>query len=232
MNFPIKLLVATLCLTFPLIAQEKEAQTVKEARHPAVVAVITWAEEHQADKADANQRIFLPRDILVLKKIAESGDDVAVELRELVISEKENLSFKANNENLTSGFLISKGLNQIPVKKDNDRWVCDLPGWFNIMKFSAQQSTAKLDIQSFTTLVEQYRVIGGHYPSEEQGLASLVKKPTTPPRPRRWVQSLRGLEALKDPWGNPYQYKLVDEKPVITSLGPDGEASDDDISRK
>ena len=37
-------------------------------------------------------------------------------------------------------------------------------------------------------------------------------------------------EDLIDPWGEPYRYQLVDGKPRLTSFGPDGRVSDDDLS--
>ncbi len=77
-----------------------------------------------------------------------------------------------------------------------------------------------------------YKNLAGHYPTEQQGLESLVKKPDSPPRPRRWTQALDNVDSVNDPWGNPYQYKLIEGQPVITSLGPDGKVSEDDISNQ
>ena len=86
------------------------------------------------------------------------------------------------------------------------------------------------EITTFMTALERYRINAGHYPSDKQGLMALFKKPTTEPIPRRWVQIVAKIEAFKDPWGNPYRYQLTDGKPVISSLGPDGKVSEDDIS--
>jgi type II secretion system protein G len=65
-------------------------------------------------------------------------------------------------------------------------------------------------------------------PTTEQGLKSLVEKP----------KEYEGLwngpysELFNDPWGHPYQYKLVRNEPFpfdLRSLGPDGIESGDDI---
>jgi type II secretion system protein G len=47
------------------------------------------------------------------------------------------------------------------------------------------------------------------YPTNEQGLNALVTKPTLPPKPKNWRGPYIKRTDFKDPWGNPYQYKLV-----------------------
>jgi general secretion pathway protein G len=42
------------------------------------------------------------------------------------------------------------------------------------------------------------------YPTQQQGLIALVKKPDIPPIPTNWRHYLDKLP--NDPWGNPYQY--------------------------
>jgi general secretion pathway protein G len=232
MNFTIKLLAAATFVTLPLLSQEKEKEADKTAPHPAAVTIITWADAHKAGKIGPKQQIFRPMDLLALTKISASGDDFRQKLREIILKEKASLSFKADNDQNISGFLMLQGKKRLPMIKVGDRWVLDLLKTFEEMKSSAQENTALADINALGSAIEMYRNIGRHYPSEDQGLASLVKKPTTAPRPRRWVQTLRSLDALKDPWGNPYQYKLVDGNPNITSLGPDGKVSDDDLSTR
>ncbi len=92
---------------------------------------------------------------------------------------------------------------------------------------------AAADIAAFVSSLEQYMNIGGYYPSEAQGLKALLVKPQTPPRPRRWTQTLRDKSDLLDPWGTEYRYnydKKKDKKPVVTSAGPDKKfGTDDDI---
>jgi general secretion pathway protein G len=81
-----------------------------------------------------------------------------------------------------------------------------------------------------------YHDRNGFYPSTEQGLKALVKKPESNPRPRNWVPSFN--EIPRDPWGRWYTYRKVDPAQdqqgrafVVKSLGPDGIESDDDIER-
>jgi general secretion pathway protein G len=68
-------------------------------------------------------------------------------------------------------------------------------------------------------------------PTQAQGLAALVERPSGEPQPERWRAYLD--EVMKDPWGNDYQYRLPAQKSTkkydIFSLGEDGVESEDDI---
>src|SRR5467141_204545 len=65
---------------------------------------------------------------------------------------------------------------------------------------------AKQDISTITQALKLYRLDNLRYPTLEQGLASLVTRPTLAPVPANWKAG-GYLERLpKDPWGNPYQY--------------------------
>ena len=94
---------------------------------------------------------------------------------------------------------------------------------------------AKQDIASIAQALKLYKLDNMRYPTTDQGLMALVKKPTTPPDAPNW-KSNGYLEKLpKDPWGNPYQYLqpgLHGEFDII-SLGadgaPGGEGGDADI---
>ncbi|MDA7881652.1 type II secretion system major pseudopilin GspG [Akkermansiaceae bacterium] len=99
---------------------------------------------------------------------------------------------------------------------------------------SARVQTARQDFTTLITHLDQYRNIGrSGYPTQPQGLEALVKKPSSSPIPRDWVQSLP--EVPKDPWGNKYEYKFPGSKkanePELISAGPDGiPGNDDDLS--
>jgi general secretion pathway protein G len=69
-----------------------------------------------------------------------------------------------------------------------------------------------------------YRLDNGRYPSQEQGLAALVNKPTTEPVPANWKKNLDLLP--NDPWGKPYVYINPGVKGEIDvmSFGADGQA--------
>ncbi|MFK5920879.1 MAG: type II secretion system major pseudopilin GspG [Verrucomicrobiota bacterium] len=67
-------------------------------------------------------------------------------------------------------------------------------------------------------------------PTQEQGLAALVEKPTSDPQPQRWRQYLQ--EMMLDPWGQEYQYRFPATKSKkkydLFTLGEDGVESEDD----
>jgi general secretion pathway protein G len=83
---------------------------------------------------------------------------------------------------------------------------------------------AKQDIASISQALKLYRLDNLRYPTTEQGLQALVKKPTTAPVPPNW-KSNGYLERLpNDPWKQPYQYLqpgLHGEVDVM-SFGADG----------
>ena len=69
-----------------------------------------------------------------------------------------------------------------------------------------------------------YRLDNYEYPSSEQGLQSLVEKPSLAPVPRNW-KSGGYLEALPiDPWGNAYLYLSPGQNGAydIFTFGADG----------
>jgi len=87
------------------------------------------------------------------------------------------------------------------------------------------------DISAITTQLRTYELNSLNLPSTEQGLESLVRKPTTPPVPRVWDQLLS--EVPLDPWGTPYAYRNPGTRSSagydVFSLGPDKKESEDDI---
>jgi general secretion pathway protein G len=92
----------------------------------------------------------------------------------------------------------------------------------------ARRIKAKVDIKTIESALKLYKLDSGVYPTTEQGLMSLLKKPETAPVPRKWKEGgyLEGREVPKDPWDRPYYYvsPAPDGKDyVITSYGHDGE---------
>ena len=77
----------------------------------------------------------------------------------------------------------------------------------NIMNRPDQARTvkAKQDILAIENALELYRLDNGFYPSNEQGLNALVKKPDSDPMPANWKNYLKTLP--KDPWGHAYHYE-------------------------
>jgi general secretion pathway protein G len=66
------------------------------------------------------------------------------------------------------------------------------------------------DFASIDNALQAYRNNAGNFPSGQQGLKALVDKPTSSPRPRRWIQIMD--QVPKDPWGNEYVYKYPGSK--------------------
>ena len=72
----------------------------------------------------------------------------------------------------------------------------------------AKIAAGKADVTvNIPTALKLYELDNGFFPTTEQGLGALLKKPTTEPIPR---QNWNGpyLERLPtDPWGKPYKYQ-------------------------
>ena len=93
----------------------------------------------------------------------------------------------------------------------------------------AKVTVAKVDLQAIGTALEMYRLDNFHYPSTQQGLEALSKRPSGLPAARSWNPQgyLKSLPV--DPWGTPYQYlnpgvKSADGGYDLYSLGSDGVA--------
>jgi general secretion pathway protein G len=94
-----------------------------------------------------------------------------------------------------------------------------------------REQVAQLFVEeTLETPLTAYRVNMGRYPSTEDGLEALLKKPSDE------AVNWRGPYVKKinpDPWGTPYQYRYPGEHNEaafdLWSLGPDGVESEDDI---
>ncbi|MFZ2161143.1 MAG: type II secretion system major pseudopilin GspG [Sideroxyarcus sp.] len=98
----------------------------------------------------------------------------------------------------------------------------------------ARITAAKHDIAAITQALNLYKLDNARYPTTEQGLQALVKKPTTAPIPPNWKEGY--LDRLRnDPWKQPYQYLQPGVHGAIDvfSFGADGvsggEGNDADI---
>lgn len=72
--------------------------------------------------------------------------------------------------------------------------------------------------------LKNYKRETGHYPTTEQGLEALVKRPASDPQPAKWIRLADPIP--RDPWGQPYQYRFLPGKEPeefeITCSGKDG----------
>jgi len=85
----------------------------------------------------------------------------------------------------------------------------------------ARIEKAKADIVILENALEMYKLEQYRYPSEEEGLSSLVvsSKREESNSSRRYIKRLPN-----DPWGNPYQYNIPGEYAdyELFSMGADG----------
>ncbi|HEC28724.1 MAG TPA: type II secretion system protein GspG [Gammaproteobacteria bacterium] len=95
----------------------------------------------------------------------------------------------------------------------------------------ARKTQAMISINSLESALRYYHLDNSQYPSTDQGLEALVRKPSGTPEPKNWNKDGYMDRIPKDPWGNPYRYLSpgTHGKIDISSWGPDGTASDDDI---
>jgi general secretion pathway protein G len=98
----------------------------------------------------------------------------------------------------------------------------------------AKEQRVDSDFQAITTQLKTYEMLNYTFPSTEQGLEALVKKPLVEPVPRKWKRLLETVPI--DPWGSPYRYqnpgKINPDGFDLISLGADRKESDDDIVYK
>jgi general secretion pathway protein G len=99
----------------------------------------------------------------------------------------------------------------------------------------ARITAAKQDIATITQALNLYRLDNQRYPTTEQGLMALVKKPTVAPIPPNWKSEGYLDRMRKDPWGSPYQYLqpgthgMIDVFSFGADKAPGGEGNDADI---
>jgi len=92
----------------------------------------------------------------------------------------------------------------------------------------AKVSAAKVQIKSMESALDGFKLDNGFYPSTEQGLGALIKKPEVGRIPEKWAEGgyLKPARIPKDPWGKDYQYFSPGNEGreyEIISYGADGE---------
>jgi general secretion pathway protein G len=88
----------------------------------------------------------------------------------------------------------------------------------------ARVTTAKANLKSLHSKVNEFKMDTGRFPTEEEGLKALIEQPSDVKNypPGGYLET---TEIPKDAWGNDFIYELSPEsgKPfVIKSLGADG----------
>ena len=87
----------------------------------------------------------------------------------------------------------------------------------------AKIARVKQDLHSIDTMLTFYRLDNSKYPTTEQGLAALEKKPADP-NLTNWKEGGYG-KVVKDPWKHPYVYESPGKHGDydLYSLGADGQ---------
>ncbi len=85
----------------------------------------------------------------------------------------------------------------------------------------SEVKAARSQMDSLAKALDQYRLDTGHYPTQEQGLAALVKRPQNE---ARWDGPYLQKDLPNDPWSRAYLYKIPGAKGEfdLLSLGKDG----------
>jgi general secretion pathway protein G len=100
----------------------------------------------------------------------------------------------------------------------------------------AKWDGTKVQMRQLGTLLDQYKLDCGQYPTEDQGLESLLTKPETDPQCQNYSPDgyVKGKKLPKDGFGEDFQYKSDGVKYEIISFGRDkkegGEGIDADLN--
>lgn len=94
----------------------------------------------------------------------------------------------------------------------------------------ARAVKVKQDLLAIQSALDLYKLDNGMYPTTDQGLQSLIKKPTNSPIPQNWKSDGYLQQLPMDPWGQEYQYNNDNEKLKIYSFGPKGKDGNSEIS--
>jgi general secretion pathway protein G len=88
----------------------------------------------------------------------------------------------------------------------------------------ARVTRAKQDIRAVEAALNLYRLDNFRYPTTQQGLEALVKRPYDLPANAQWKDGGYLERVPKDPWGNPYKLLSpgVHGEIDVFTLGADG----------
>ena len=85
----------------------------------------------------------------------------------------------------------------------------------------SEVKVAQAQMDAFDKALVQFRLDIGRFPTTEEGLDALVKKPANEPK---WNGPYLSKAVPNDPWNRPYLYRSPSEKGDfdLTTLGKDG----------
>lgn len=89
---------------------------------------------------------------------------------------------------------------------------------------SAKEKIAHQSIERLATVLDMYKLDVGTYPTTDEGLQSLISRPSGV---SRWDGPyLKGDKLPEDPWGRPFLYRYPSDRPGheydLYTLGPSG----------
>ena len=89
----------------------------------------------------------------------------------------------------------------------------------------SEQAVAKSQLESFSQALSAYRIDVGSYPTTEDGLSVLNKKPSDSAKAAKWNGPYLMKSVPLDPWGKPYMYRSPGDKSdfELASYGNDGQ---------
>ncbi|AVP58860.1 type II secretion system major pseudopilin GspG [Pulveribacter suum] len=88
----------------------------------------------------------------------------------------------------------------------------------------AKAKTAAVQIADLDKSLELFKLDVGRYPTTEEGLEALVKKPGSA---NGWAGPYLKGGVPTDPWGHPYRYANTSGSVELLSLGADGASGGD-----
>jgi general secretion pathway protein G len=98
----------------------------------------------------------------------------------------------------------------------------------------AKPDKAKIDIKQISMGLDLYAADNGEYPTTEQGLDALIRKPTSPPEPMNWRGPYVEPTNFLDPWNKKYIYVSPSTHEGydfdLSSYGADGQEGGTDDS--
>lgn len=99
----------------------------------------------------------------------------------------------------------------------------------------AREKTTRIQLAQIKTGLQVYKIEQGRYPTQEQGLLSLVQKPTVEPIPARYPQEgyLDAKSVPHDGWDHAYIYLIpgrANERYELISYGSDAEPGGDGLA--
>ena len=97
----------------------------------------------------------------------------------------------------------------------------------------AREAIAKADVlTNIPTALKLYELDNGRFPTSEQGLDALLKKPTMGPEPQFWTGPYIEKKKILDPWGRMYIYNFPGTHGTdydLYSLGKTGQEDETNI---